>query len=39
MTFEITIKQPWRELLVNVSDEEVEELWGQIEGQAAEFRN
>lgn len=32
------IKQPWKDLLLNVTPEEAEELWGQIEDQAMEFR-
>lgn len=32
------IKEPWKQLLLNVSDEEAEELWENIADEAARFR-
>ncbi len=36
---ENALKKQWRALLVNVNDDEAEELWNQIEEQAASFRS
>lgn len=33
------IKKPWRDLLLNVTDEEAEELWSEVEQQASKFRD
>ncbi|MCO8123528.1 DGQHR domain-containing protein [Stieleria sp. TO1_6] len=33
------IKTPWRELLLNVTDDEADEMWSEIEGQAFSFRS
>lgn len=33
-----TLKQPWKELLYNVTDEEADKMWDEVESHAANFQ-